>query len=84
MWLAIHIRSRFNLQAWRLYRDRTANLLSQVCHEVNVEPLLQPLTGESFETKSTVTDSEARVDISARSFWVRGQVAFLDVKAFSP
>ena len=50
--------------------DLTANLLTQVCHDVKVEPLLQPLTGESFVKKSTITDDEARVDVSARGFWV--------------
>ena len=46
--------------------------------------VLQPLTGESFVKKSTITDDEARVDVSARGFWVRGQRAFLDIRAFSP
>ena len=40
-------------------------------------------TGESFVKKSTITDDEARVDVSARGFWVRGQRAFLDIRAFS-
>jgi len=65
-------------------RDLTAKLLTQVCHDVKLEPALQPLTGEIFAQKSATTDDEARVDISARGFWVRGQVAFFYVRAFSP
>ena len=65
-------------------RDFTANVLTEVCRDVTKEPLLQPLTGEKFDNKSTITEDDARVDISARRFWVRGQVAFLDVRAFSP
>ena len=49
-------------------RDLTANLLTQVRHDVKVEPMLQPLTGESFVKKSTITDDEARVDVSAICF----------------
>ena len=29
-------------------RDLTASLLTEVCHEVSIEPDLQPLTGETF------------------------------------
>ena len=29
-------------------RDLTANLLTEVCHKVSIEPDLQPLTGESL------------------------------------
>ena len=54
-------------------RDLTANLLSKVCNDVATSHWRE------FSNKIYSDDSEARVDISARSFWVRGQVALLDV-----
>ena len=36
-------------------RDLTANLLTEVCHEVSTEPDLQFITNESFNLKSTNT-----------------------------
>ena len=58
--------------------------MTEVCHSVSVEPLLQPLTGEQLSTKSVVTTDEARADIQARGFWGdRKQQAILDVKVFN-
>ena len=65
-------------------RDFTASLLTEVCHNVAVEPKLQPLNGESFQHRSANTDSEARLDIRARGFWNRGQDAFFDIRVFNP
>ena len=47
-------------------RDITASLMTEVCHSVSVEPLLQPLTREQLSTKSAITTDEARADIQAR------------------
>ena len=33
-------------------RDITADLLTEVCHDVAIEPMLQPLTGEVSEENS--------------------------------
>jgi len=57
--------------------------LDEVCKDVRIEPALQPLSGENFE-RPTNTNDEARCDVSARNFWQRGQVAFLDVRVFNP
>ena len=65
-------------------RDLTACLLTEVCKDVSVEPLLTPLTGENMEIRSAKIGDEARLDISARDFWVRGQKAFFDVRVFDP
>ena len=45
-------------------RDTFANLMSEVRRDVAVEPLLQPLDGETFDRNSTATD-DARLDIKA-------------------
>ena len=65
-------------------RRITAELLNEVCIDVKEEPLLQEITGEIFNFKSTNTDKDARVDVSARNFWMRGQKAFCDVRVFNP
>lgn len=56
-----------------------ANLLKQVCNDVQIEPPLQPTTGFSFRP-STNTSNDARLDIRARGFWRQGQNAFFDVR----
>ena len=65
-------------------KNITSALLSEVCKDVSKEPRLQPLTGETFSLRSANTDPEARLDISARGFWVKGQKAFFDVRIFEP
>ena len=49
----------------------TANLIDQVCHLSRVEPPLQTLTGETFDSRSTNVRDEARLDISATGFWTK-------------
>ena len=66
-------------------RDLTANLMSEVCHDVRIEPDLQPITGEAFSRTSTVVEDGARLDISASGFWGgRFERAFFDVRVFNP
>ena len=64
-------------------RNITAKLLNEVHHDVKIEPTLQPLTGENLPLQSN-TSEEARLDISARGFWITGQMAFCDVRVFNP
>ena len=64
-------------------RDIFGNLLGEVCKDVAVEPALIPITGEFFPP-STITGDDARLDVSARGFWQRGQRAFFDVRVFNP
>ena len=65
-------------------RDLVGNLLSEVCHNVAIEPQLAPLSGEVFTRKSTNTAQEARVDVRASGFWTRQEDAFFDVRIFHP
>ena len=49
-------------------RDPLANLLKEVCHDVQVEPYLQTLMGGVLNGGANSSD-EARLDVSVRSFW---------------
>ena len=55
-----------------------ANLLDEVAYDVQVEPPLTPLT-----SGSNITD-DARLDIAARGFWERCEMAFFDIRGFNP
>ena len=46
---------------------------------VEIEPHLLPLDNERFNLRSTVTSSDARLDIKAGRFWERAVTAFFDV-----
>ena len=65
-------------------RDFTAEILHEVCKDVETEPFLTPLTGENFKHKTAKKDDGARVDVAARGVWTRGSRAFFDVKVFTP
>ena len=67
-------------------RDYLATRLSEVCHDVAIEPALQPLNGEHFTLRTTSCDNDAHPDIRARGFWRGGRFdcAFFDVRVFNP
>jgi len=59
-------------------RDVTANLLSQVCSNVQIKLHLQPLSGETLAHRTSNVDNQARLDISAKGFWnTSHELAFL-------
>ena len=60
-----------------------AELLDQVADEVQIEPPLEPLTGERLPT-GTIKAKDARLDIAARGFWQQYEMAYFDVKVFNP
>ena len=58
--------------------------MSEVCHDVQVEPHLQPLSGELLHYKSAVHEDDARVDIRAAGFWsCHHHRSFFDVRVFN-
>ena len=68
-----------------LISDITANLMTEVCKGVAVEPPLQPLSGEQFSYASAITDDNARADICAQGFWGNSsQRAFFNVRICNP
>ena len=66
-------------------RDSFANLLNEVCDDVEVEPCLQSLQGETFGNRTTTINDDARLDIQANGFFdSRFSRTFFDVKVFNP
>ena len=64
-------------------RDTIATMVDEICNDVKIEPPLETLSGEQLNQGAVETEG-ARSDISARSFWVKGQRAFFDVRVFNP
>ena len=66
-------------------RDITADLLTEICHDVSMEPDLQPLTGETLAYRTANILDGARLDVSMKGFWGGCQEkTFLDVRVFNP
>jgi len=66
-------------------RDFTATVMSEVCHNVAIEPVLQPLSGEILHYATTNVEDEAHLDVSTQSFWGDcHQKSFFDVRVFNP
>jgi hypothetical protein len=66
-------------------RDLTASMLKDVCHDVHIEPHLQPHSEEVMSHRSAITEIGARLDVSARGFWrKRFERSFFDVRVFNP
>ena len=66
-------------------RDITAQLLTETCHGVGIEPPLQPLEDEQLRHRTANREDGARLDIVAENFWGRDrQNAFFDVRVFNP
>ncbi len=49
-------------------RDLTANLLTEVCSNVSIEPELQPITGEALRGATSNSQPGARLDVAANGF----------------
>ena len=64
-------------------RDLEAEMLRMVCNDVEVEPVLQEVTGETLNHGANKAP-DARLDIHARGFWERQRSAFFDVRVCHP
>ena len=65
-------------------RDFTTKQLSEVWHDVRLEPQLKPLASKIYHYSTLNTIEDARVDESAWGFWVRGLLASSDISVFNP
>ena len=60
-------------------RNFEANLLKQVCKDVQIEPMLQPTEGHRLGPSAN-TSNDARLDVRAKGFWRDSQNAYFDVR----
>ena len=56
--------------------------MKKVCNDVEIESKLVSLTVQQLQYRSGTAGDETRLDICVRSFWVRGQESFLDIRVF--
>ena len=57
--------------------------MREVCHDVNIEPPLQPLSHSKHHSPGNTSDN-ARLDISALGFWSRNEKTFFDIRVTHP
>ena len=56
-----------------------------MCHEVQVEPSLQPLSEKHFDHATLNTEDGARLDVDMNGFWGgKCEKSYVDVKVFDP
>ena len=66
-------------------RDLTANLLTETCHGVAIEPTLQSVSSEQLNGATANSQVGARLDIVANGFWGDTfERAFFDVRVSNP
>ena len=61
-------------------RDILSALSEQVCHDVVIQPILQPVSDNNLVPSTANTNDSDRLDISAKSFWITGQKTFFYVR----
>ena len=76
-------RGGFIIQRHNELRDLEAEMLRMVCNDVEVEPVLQEVTGETLNHGANKAP-DARLNIHARGFWERQRSAFFYVRVGHP
>ena len=65
-------------------RDLTANLLTEVCNDVRIEPDLQPVLSDQLSGATANSQDGARLDLSANVVWGGSyEKTFFDVRVFN-
>ena len=78
----IYQRGGLVIQRHNEIRDLQAELLDMVCYDEQVEPSLQPITGEEL-ARGTNQAPDARLDVNCRGFWERQGATFFRYKRVS-
>ena len=76
-------RGGFIIQRHNELRDLEAELLDLVCTDVQIEPILQDITGEVLPAGTNLA-RDARLDVHARGLWERQKSTFVDVRICHP
>ena len=76
-------RDGFIIQRHNELRDLEAELLSMLSCDVEVEPRLQPVTGEDLNRDANQA-SDARLDVHARGFLESRMSAYFDTRLCHP
>ena len=69
---------------FKRHNDITVQLLSKVCKDVTIKPLLQTLSGKKLIPQTANQQDDARADIHAHGFWAQQQAVFFDVHPNAP
>ena len=76
-------RGGFVIQGHNELRDLEAEMLRMVCNDVEVEPVLQEVAGETLNHGANKAP-DARLDIHARGFWERQRSVIFNVRVCHP
>ena len=71
------------IQRHKESRDLEAEMLRMVCTDIEIEPVLQEITGEELNRGANKAP-DARLDVHARGVWDKQQSAFFDVQVCHP
>jgi len=64
-------------------RDSEAQIMREVCRDVQTEPTLLPINENGYQRKVNTADN-ARLDISARGLWNSCEKTFFDIRITQP
>ena len=76
-------RGGFIIQRHNELRELEADLLDLVCNDVETEPALQEITGETLNSGANLA-SDTHRDIRTRGFWERQKSTFFDIRVCHP
>lgn len=76
-------RGGFIIQRHNELRELKADLLDLVCNDVETEPALQEITGETLNSGTNLA-CDTRRDIRTRGFWERQKSTFFDIRVCHP
>jgi len=65
-------------------RDSEAQIMREVCRDVQTEPTLLPINENDYQRKVNTADNASRLDISVRGLWNSCEKTFFDIRITHP